>query len=172
MSNKSPKEIISSNGIRIKGDIVAFVDYEIGKEEKNLQEKIQKLSNEVSRITKVAKKEKKHKKKNTHLKQKSNKNVETEAEIKRKNAAQKRIEKFHQSMSNSHSTSHSSFKVMQKVDWILDWNCVMFKNGYLVIYAHSNSGVKFTPQKSYISGVLESYNYLKGYLNDSSTPDI
>lgn len=64
----------------------------------------------------------------------------------------------------------SSFAILQEREWILDWNCVMFKNGYMVIYAHSNSGVKFTPQKSYISGLLESYNYLKKYLNDRLPP--
>lgn len=174
MSNKEPKEMISSNGIRIKGDIVAFVDYEKGKEAEtaikeleNLQKKRQKPLNEVS---KVAKKGKKQKKKKTQPQQKANIIVETEAEMKRKAAVQKRIVKFHQEMSNTKSASHSSFKVMQKVKWILDWNCVMFKNGYMVIYAHSNSGVKFSPQKSYVSGVLESYNYLKKYLNDRLPP--
>ena len=64
----------------------------------------------------------------------------------------------------------SSFNILQKREWILDWNCVMFKNGYMVIYAHSNSGVKFTPQKSYVSGVMESYNYLRKYLNERLPP--
>lgn len=104
------------------------------------------------------------------LKQIKKKQEETEAEKIRKAEAKKRIKQYQNSIIKHSSSSHSSFLVMQKREWILDWNCVMFKNGYMVIYAHSNSGVKFSPQKSYMSGLLESYNYLKKYLNDRLPP--
>ena len=60
----------------------------------------------------------------------------------------------------------SSFAILQKREWILDWNYVMFKNGYMVIYAHSSSNVKFKPLKTYVNGSMESFNYLKKYLNE------
>lgn len=64
----------------------------------------------------------------------------------------------------------SSFVILQKREWILDWNCVMFKNGYMVIYAHSSSNVKFKPLKTYVNGSMESFNYLKKYLNERLPP--
>lgn len=179
MANKSEKGMISSNGILIKGDITAFANYEkekkidsAKKDLEKLYDKSHKLLDEVSRISRKNKKEKKKRMKEiTHLPtSKPQKREETEAERKRRIAAQKRIEQYHQKMADSRVPSHSSFKVMQKTEWILDWNYVMFKNGYIVIYAHSTSNVKFRPLKTYVHGSLESFNYLKKYLNERLPP--
>lgn len=174
--------IITDNGIRIKGDLSALSrlkqsdNVKRGKsvKPKNIESKgtaNSLLDTSIKEKKQTIKEKKKELKKiNKRLKQIKKTKEETEAEKIRKAEAQKRIEQYHNNIIKHSSSSHSSFKVMQKREWILDWNCVMFKNGYMVIYAHSNSGVKFTPQKSYISGLLESYNYLKKYLNDRLPP--
>ena len=103
MAYKSEKEIISSNGIRIKGDVSAFVNYE--KEIKiesahkaldKLFDRSQKLLDEVSKIARKAKKEKRKRIKiQPQAAPKPQKRIETEAELKRKADTQKRIEKYH-----------------------------------------------------------------------------
>ena len=64
----------------------------------------------------------------------------------------------------------SSFEALKKKEWILDWNCVMFKRGSVVIYSRSDSGVKFKPTTVYARNSLESFNYLRKYLNDRLPP--
>ncbi len=64
----------------------------------------------------------------------------------------------------------SSFDILQKKDWILDWNCVKFKQGYFIVLPPDDGSVKFKPQAVSSPGVLESYNYLKEYLNDRLQP--
>lgn len=51
-------------------------------------------------------------------------------------------------------------------EWILDWNCVMFKTGYVIIYSRSDMSVQFKPTKIDVPQALESFNYLRGYLNN------
>lgn len=63
-----------------------------------------------------------------------------------------------------------SFEVLNKKEWVLDWNCVMFKRGSVVIYARSDLGFKFTPTTVYVKEALESFNYLKKYLNERLPP--
>ena len=159
MENKKENIIVTNNGIRIKGNVSAFSQYNHDR---------QSSSEKAKKEKKRAKKEKEEQKK--VVKQKVNKKVETKAERRRKAAAKKRIEKYHQRMAASKTASHSSFEVLQKKEWILDWNYVMFKNGYMVIYAHSTSSVRFRPLKTYVSGSLESFNYLKKYLNERLPP--
>lgn len=58
------------------------------------------------------------------------------------------------------------FDVLKKKDWILDWNCVKFKKGYFVVVPPVDGSVKFKPIAVSSPGVIESFNYLKEYLND------
>lgn len=64
----------------------------------------------------------------------------------------------------------SSFDLIKKKDWILDWNCVRFKNGYIIVSEPIDGSVKFKPKAFQLPGSLESYNYLKDYLNDRLEP--
>ena len=64
----------------------------------------------------------------------------------------------------------TSFDVLNKKEWILDWNCVMFKRGSVVIYSRSDLPVKFKPETVYVPKALESFNYLKKYLNERLPP--
>lgn len=64
----------------------------------------------------------------------------------------------------------SSFDVLQKKEWVLDWNCVKFKQGYLVVFPPVDGSLKFKPKAVPFPGVLESFNYLKDYLNDRLQP--
>lgn len=64
----------------------------------------------------------------------------------------------------------SSFAILRKQDWILDWKCVKFKNGYFVVVPPVDESIKFKPQAFSKPGVIESYNYLKEYLNDRLAP--
>ena len=64
----------------------------------------------------------------------------------------------------------SSFSILRKQEWILDWKCVKFKNGYFVVVPPVDERVKFKPQAFSKPGVIESYNYLKEYLNDRLSP--
>ena len=63
-----------------------------------------------------------------------------------------------------------SFAYLKKKEWILDWNCVMFKRGSVVVYSRSDLNVKFRPTTVYIKDSLESFNYLKKYLNERLPP--
>lgn len=64
----------------------------------------------------------------------------------------------------------SSFEILQKKEWILDWKCVNFKHGYFVVVPPTDGSVKFKPEAVSSPGVIESFNYLKDYLNDRLLP--
>ena len=64
----------------------------------------------------------------------------------------------------------SSFNVMKRIEWTLDWNCVKFKSGYFVVLPPGNSDIKFKPKAFPYRGVSESFNYLTEYLNDRLKP--
>ena len=64
----------------------------------------------------------------------------------------------------------SSFNVMRRIEWILDWNCVKFKSGYFVVLPPGDGKVKFKPKAFPYRGVSDSFNYLKEYLNDRLNP--
>lgn len=64
----------------------------------------------------------------------------------------------------------SSFDALHAKPWILDWNCVMFKQGHAIVYARSDMSVKFKPTNIQIPGSLESFNYLRNYLNERLEP--
>ena len=66
--------------------------------------------------------------------------------------------------------TNSSFDVLTRKEWKLDWNCVMFKRGSVVIYSRSDLGFKFSPTTVYVKESLESFNYLKKYLNERLPP--
>ena len=55
-----------------------------------------------------------------------------------------------------------SFEALKKKTWILDWNCVMFKNGCVVIFSRSEMNVKFKPTKIYTP------KYVRGQVTDTS----
>ena len=61
---------------------------------------------------------------------------------------------------------NNSFDILQKKDWILDWSCVRFKNGYIVVSAPLDDKVKFKTKAFPLKGSIEAFNYLKDYLND------
>jgi hypothetical protein len=63
-----------------------------------------------------------------------------------------------------------AFEVLKTKEWYLDWNCVIFKNGYFIVYPPLDGSVSFTPANVPCPGVIESFNYLKGYLNDRVSP--
>ena len=64
----------------------------------------------------------------------------------------------------------SSFNVMKRIEWILDWNCVKFKSGYFVVLPPEDGKVKFKPKAFPYRGVIDSFNYLREYLNDRLNP--
>ena len=64
----------------------------------------------------------------------------------------------------------SSFNVLRKREWTLDWKYVNFRNGYFVVSPPENGIIKFNPLAVSYPGVLESFNYLKDYLNDRLYP--
>lgn len=65
---------------------------------------------------------------------------------------------------------NSSFNILQKKDWILDWNCVRFKDGYIVVSAPLDDSVRFKTKAFPLKGSMEAFNYLKDYLNDRLAP--
>lgn len=65
---------------------------------------------------------------------------------------------------------NSNFDALKKRSWILDWNCVLFKRGSVVIYSRSDLGFKFKPTTIYAANSIESFNYLKKYLNERLPP--
>ena len=62
------------------------------------------------------------------------------------------------------------FNALKKKEWILDWNCVMFKRGSVIIYSRSTLGFSFKPTEVIAPHSLESFNYLKKYLNERLPP--
>ena len=182
MGKKEENNIIADNGIRIKGDLSTFKLHlqnstSLGSADKKNEhtklkgdESNKKTKSYPTVSIKEKKRSKKEKQKVTRKKVKPQGKRESESEKRRKTAAQRRIEEFHKRMAKSMPSLHSSFDIMQKKDWILDWNCVLFKNEYMVIYPQSTSTVKFKPLKTYTFGLLESYNYLKKYLNERLPP--
>lgn len=65
---------------------------------------------------------------------------------------------------------NSSFDITQEKIWILDWNCVTFRRGSVVIFSRSDLSVKFKPTEVYAPKSLESFNYLRKYLNERLDP--
>lgn len=65
---------------------------------------------------------------------------------------------------------NNSFDILQKKDWILDWSCVRFKDGYIVVSAPLDDKVKFKTKAFPLKGSIETFNYLKDYLNDRLSP--
>jgi len=68
------------------------------------------------------------------------------------------------------SKKKSNFDILNKKDWMLDWNCVTFKKGSVVIFSRSDLGFKFKPTEVDAPRSLESFNYLKKYLNERLPP--
>lgn len=72
-------------------------------------------------------------------------------------------------MSSVSKSSSSSVNGLKK-RWILDWDCVKFKSGYIVVSPPKNGVVKFTPKAIPLQGTLESFNYLKEYIKNKLSP--
>lgn len=89
--------------------------------------------------------------------------------IKRKGKGKKNVKKTAQEPLQKDKNS-SSFKALKKREWILDWNCVMFKHGHVIIYARSDLNVKFKPKELRVPKSIESFNYIKKYLNERIPP--
>ena len=64
----------------------------------------------------------------------------------------------------------SSFDILQKKEWVLDWNCVRFKNGIMIVSAPLDGSVRFKPKEVHLPGAIEAYNYLTSYLSDRLAP--
>lgn len=60
----------------------------------------------------------------------------------------------------------NTFDIINKKEWVLDWNQVMFKHGFFVIYPPTDSMTAFRPKVVSCPGSIESFNYLKNYLNE------
>ena len=70
------------------------------------------------------------------------------------------------------SVSKSSLSLVhgKKKRWILDWDCVNFKFGYIVITPPKDRSVRFTPTAIPLPGSSESFNYLKDYIKKKLSP--
>ena len=71
---------------------------------------------------------------------------------------------------NAKKKQTATFDTLQAKSWILDWNCVMFKRGHAIVYSRSDMAVKFKPTDIQIPNSLESFNYLRNYLNERLEP--
>lgn len=92
-------------------------------------------------------------------------------ERRRSTAAQRRIDAFHRRDAERRGAmSIPSFENLQTKEWILDWNCVFFKRGSLVIYSRSDMSIKFRPKQVNVPKSIEAFNYLKKYLNERLPP--
>lgn len=52
----------------------------------------------------------------------------------------------------------------------MDWSCVRFKDGYIVVSAPLDDKVKFKTKAFPLKGSIEAFNYLKDYLNNRLSP--
>lgn len=77
---------------------------------------------------------------------------------------------FHFGLLKGKSFKGSSFDILNKKEWILDWRCVKFKSGYFVILPPEDKTVIFKPKAFVYPQVVESYNYLREYLNERLDP--
>jgi hypothetical protein len=64
----------------------------------------------------------------------------------------------------------SSFDIFKKKEWILDWKCVRFRNGMMIVSAPLDGSVRFKPKAVHLPGAMEAYNYLTSYLSDRLAP--
>lgn len=80
------------------------------------------------------------------------------------------LEFFFEYIEEKTDVENNSFDVLQKKDWILDWSCVRFKDGYIVVSAPLDDKVKFKTKAFPLKGSIEAFNYLKDYLNDRLSP--
>lgn len=54
--------------------------------------------------------------------------------------------------------------------WILDWNCVTFKQNYIVVNPPADNSVQFNTTTIHTPSSIEPFNYLKDYLKDRLSP--
>lgn len=80
------------------------------------------------------------------------------------------LEFFFEYIEEKTDVGNNSFDILQKKDWILDWSCVRFKDGYIVVSAPLDDKVKFKTKAFPLKGSIEAFNYLKDYLNDRLSP--
>lgn len=73
-------------------------------------------------------------------------------------------------LDNNNPNYKGSFDVLQRKDWILDWDCVKFRNGYIIVFPPMKGSVKFKPKAVSVTGAIEVYNYLIGYLKERLEP--
>lgn len=90
-----------------------------------------------------------------------------------KGAGMKKLEAmvFHfDKMTLKYDDEESAFEILKIKEWILDWNCVLFRNGYFIIFPPEDGSVIFNPRSVSYPGVIESFNYLKSYFNVRLAP--
>lgn len=56
------------------------------------------------------------------------------------------------------------------ITWILDWNCVEFKQNYIVVYPPKNTNIQFNFATIHTPNSIEAFNYLKDYLKERLSP--
>ncbi len=63
-----------------------------------------------------------------------------------------------------------NFDATKTLTWILDWDCVLFRNGSFIIAPSAASHFQFSPMTIYDSNSKASYNYIKSYFKDRMSP--
>lgn len=86
------------------------------------------------------------------------------------NAIQRRIDDYHRREKVRMKSTQMVTRAHEKIEWILDWNCVFFKRGSVVIYSRSDMNIKFKPTQVVVPKSIEAFNYLKKYLNERLPP--
>ena len=86
------------------------------------------------------------------------------------NAIQRRIDDYHRREKARMKSTQMVTRAHEKIEWILDWNCVFFKRGSVVIYSRSDMNIKFKPTQVVVPKSIEAFNYLKKYLNERLPP--
>lgn len=71
----------------------------------------------------------------------------------------------------SQDSQPSTFSILQKVEFKLDWHNVEFKKDSIVINPPADKTIKFLPKEIRLIGSKASFNYLKDYF-DIKMPDI
>ena len=64
----------------------------------------------------------------------------------------------------------SVFNATATKTWVLDWECVTFKDGYFTVWCPSSSSVRFKPLNVYAKESTGALNYLRAYLKKKIPP--
>ena len=62
------------------------------------------------------------------------------------------------------------FNATATKSWILDWECVTFKEGYFIVWSPSSSNIHFKPLNVYARESTGALNYLRAYIKKKLPP--